>query len=254
MKDQLQEKLTQNSFYTEEQLNWCLANIGHPNPDIRDGLIYTTFYHAFDKDLLSRDQFLRLEQYLQERNLLTSPDTLTRSFSALLASLLIFFDNCPDSPYFSLLENSRASLFNQALTFLINETDTRGYDNELGWIHAIAHGAELVMAISQHQDFSEERLEEVWQIVTQVLGKQESVFSAGEADRLAIIFTQLVLSEKLKQSDLAKWISELDILDNSPEEYFCSLNFKAFLTHIYMTLEKEGVLTSALKHSILSKY
>ncbi|WP_161980811.1 DUF2785 domain-containing protein [Streptococcus sp. S784/96/1] len=254
MIETLQHKLNSLISYTDEELAWCLLNIGHPDPEIRDNLIYNTFGYGLEHQLISPKQFLQLAQQLQNKRFLKHPDTLTRSFSALLASLLLFCDNLESSPYFSLLENSRAALFKEAFDFLKTESDTRGYDDKRGWIHAIAHGAEFLMATSLHETFPQQELHDVWQTTIDLLYKQKSVFSAGEADRLAFIFIQLVISEKLEQKELAKWISNLSYSEQSPEDYFCSLNIQAFLAKIYLTCEKEEILKPELKQAILTHY
>lgn len=254
MKELLQNKLNSQSPYTDHEISWCLDNIGHPDPAIRDEVIYNSFCHGFEHHLISPEQFIWLANNIHERELLTHTDTLTRSFSALLTSLLISCDNWQGSPYFSLLENSRAPLFELSLNFLTREKDTRGYDNDLGWIHAIAHGAELLLATSLHDNFPKERLKDVWQAITTLLYLQISVFSAGEADRLAMVISQLLLSEKLTQTVLAQWISELNYSEQEPEDYFCSLNIKSFLATIYLTCEKEGILTAELKQAIFKHY
>lgn len=254
MKEQLQDKLNQLLPYTDLEISWCLDNIGHPNPAIRDDLIYNSWCNGLEHHLISPQQYIWIANTIQARQLLKHTDTLTRSYSALLTSLLISCDNWSESPYFLLLENSRASIFEEALSYLKNELDIRGYDPKLGWIHAIAHGAELLMATSLHDSFPKRRLTEVWQVIINLLYRQTAVFSAGEADRLAFIIIQLLLSEKLSQTELAKWISDLNYSEQDPEDYFCSLNIKSFLSTIYLTCKKEGILTSELKQAILNHY
>ncbi|HFH9837921.1 TPA: hypothetical protein ACGOVD_000756 [Streptococcus suis] len=47
MKNILTSKLQSTQPYTDRKLTWLLENIGHPDPVIRDELVYTNFYHIF---------------------------------------------------------------------------------------------------------------------------------------------------------------------------------------------------------------
>lgn len=255
MQEQLCQKLVQKQPYTNTELIWCLDHIGHPNPDIRDGLIYSTFCHAFEQECIHTEQYHLLCQEILERQLLVSSDSLTRSFAALLAALLLFYDNQPEGAYYGqMTDSSKARFFSLAKTYLENEKDNRGYDVDLGWIHAIAHGSDYLMSVSSHKDFPEEQLKDLWDSALKLLKNQETVFSAGEADRLANIFISSILAQKLLQEQLVDWVEQLDIPDSSPTDYFRSLNTKQVLTSIYMTLEKEGLLENKLKQAILAKW
>jgi hypothetical protein len=43
MKNILASKLQSTQPYTNQELAWLLENIGHPDSDIRDKLVYATF-------------------------------------------------------------------------------------------------------------------------------------------------------------------------------------------------------------------
>lgn len=255
MEHSLTKKLNTSVSYTDNELLWCLNNIGHPSPEIRDELIYTTFCHGFEQQLFHLEQFQLLSETIYAEKLLEHPDTLTRSFTALLASLLIFCDTWKEGPYFKQLSlQHRDYLFQMALDYINNENDTRGYDDTFGWIHALAHGSELLLAVSLHHAFPKKNLATIWETIHALFKRQQNVFSSGEPERFANVIVQLILAEKLEQRQLVQWLEQIDFPDVEPTDYFRSLNMKQWISYIYFHLEKEGQLEETLKTTLLNKY
>ena len=100
MKNILASKLQSTQPYTNQELAWLLENIGHPDSDIRDKLVYATFCHILLNGLITREQ----AQELLQRSLDTKPfsleaSTLKRSFTCLLYCLLLSVDNDSESIY-----------------------------------------------------------------------------------------------------------------------------------------------------------
>lgn len=75
MKNILASKLQSTQPYTNQELAWLLENIGHPDSDIRDKLVYTTFCHILLNRLITREQ----AQELLQRSLDTKPFSLEAS-------------------------------------------------------------------------------------------------------------------------------------------------------------------------------
>ena len=69
MKNILASKLQSTQPYTNQELAWLLENIGHPDSDIRDKLVYATFCHILLNGLITREQ----AQELLQRSLDTKP-------------------------------------------------------------------------------------------------------------------------------------------------------------------------------------
>ncbi len=256
MKERLSKKLALSLPYTREELEWLLAHIGDPNPEIRDELVYASFGHALMDHQLSITDFQWLATTALNTGLIaSSAPTLTRSFTSLLFSLVLLVDNQENSPYYQQLSpTDRQKLFDEALLFLERETDSRGWEESIGWIHAIAHGAEFLLAASLHQDFPSSKIKTVWQTTILLLKRQATIFSAGEERRLALLISQLILQQKLSQTDLASWIEQTTFRDQTATDYFEQGNFENFLLAISTYLEKEEALTPLLKHTILEKW
>ncbi|MBS8056524.1 DUF2785 domain-containing protein [Streptococcus suis] len=252
---ELIEKLQTSKPYTDDELAWLLENIGHPDPTIRDELVYASFYHIFLNGLITRKQAQSLLQFSQETNPLSlESSTLKRSFTCLLYCLLLSVDNDSESIYHAFLnEEDCELLFQQALDYLAIENDWSGYDEKLGWIHTAAHGADFLLAASCHEQFPNEKSKEVCQAILTCLTKQSKVFSVGEEIRLAQIPVYLLLNEKVTSQELTEWMNELDFPNQEPLDYFRWLNLQHFLSSLYFQLKSHQVLTEELRQAIEGK-
>lgn len=258
MKTLLEMKLNQTIPYTNAELNWLLEHLGDPDPAVRDDLVYASFCQGLMAERFSRTQVEQLLQVVQLNQLQTkglgSSDetTLTRSFTSLLNVLLLYVDGDEQHSYCGWMsEHQRLVLFDLALTYLAKEDDTRGYQSDVGWIHAIAHGADFLQAVACHPAFPAERLSEVLAVLGDVFQRLDVTFVAGESHRLAEVVVQLVLSERLTQEELAAWLSEMMVTGETPADYAKQLNLQAFLSAIYFRLEKEDALQVVLRSAIL---
>ena len=257
---QLEEKWTAGTGpYSRPELEWLLDHIGDPDPAIRDDLVYNSFCSAIMNHFLTKEDLLFLVDSVLQRDLLTykMPEqgdaTLVRSFSSLLLALILDVDQTADSPYHqSLSTDQLQTIFGQTLLYLQQETDSTGWDKEKGWVHAFAHGAELLLYAGLHKEFPQKRMNELLETLTIVLKQREALFTAGEERRLAFMVTQLLIQEKIQQTQLCHWIEKLDFPNQSPQDYFALLNLENLLSTIYLHLEKEGFLETELKDSILN--
>ncbi|MET7605683.1 DUF2785 domain-containing protein [Streptomyces avermitilis] len=84
------------------------------------------------------------------------------------------------------------------------ETDLRGYDPALGWLHAVAHGADLLAAVSHHPGQDPAPLLEL--AVTRLLTPTGHLFDAQEDDRLAHALAQILSHPGLTATQSARWL------------------------------------------------
>lgn len=250
------EKLKTAEPYSRAELGWLLDHIGDADASIRDDLVYASFCHALLDGLVTKTDFDWLAGEIMTLNLLfyrieeAGQATLTRSFAALLATLLIGLDGDKQSIYKTALSsNHRQTLFQQASQYLIEESDATGWSAEFGWVHAVAHGADFLFYASQHPDFSES-YDAVWQTIVAVFKNQDQVFTANEEKRLATVISQLILQEKIGQQDLHNWISQTDFPKIQDPDYLRWINYQNFILKIYMDLDQAGLLSHDLKTAI----
>lgn len=259
MQTHLETKLTQTTLYTDAELAWLLDHIGDPDPAIRDDLVYASFCQGVMAERFSREQVKHLLAFVQANQLqcqgLGQSDerTLTRSFTSLLNALFLYADGDEHHPLHGWLSQAdRHWLFDLAISYLPAERDCRGYQESYGWLHALAHGADFLLATACHPLFPAVRLEEVWQVLVEVLTSHETAFSAGESSRLAEVLVQLVASNRVCQEDLAYWLAQVTIADHHPSDYAKSLNVQALLSAFFFRLENMGRLEPVLRSAILN--
>ena len=115
---------------------------------------------------------------------------MLRSFSALNLASLVALDNRAKDV---LSKEQVQSLLNNALTYLDQEVDIRGWDKQRGWMHSAAHTADLLkfLARSRHIDQTDQSA------ILNGIGKKLAsthglVFQFGEDDRLAAAILSII--------------------------------------------------------------
>lgn len=84
-------------------------------------------------------------------------------------------------------------LLNQGLHYLSKEKDTTGFSSQYGWVHAFAHGADLLTEVVCHPDFPKNRVHEVFDILGQLFKRMSIRFTDDEDWRLARVIYEPIL-------------------------------------------------------------
>ncbi|MCX4744236.1 DUF2785 domain-containing protein [Kitasatospora sp. NBC_01287] len=84
------------------------------------------------------------------------------------------------------------------------ETDLRGYDPELGWLHAAAHGADLLGALGRCPQADPVPLLEL--AVARLLAPTEHLFDAMEDDRLGLAIALTLTRAELTERQAVDWL------------------------------------------------
>jgi hypothetical protein len=186
-----------------------LGLLASPDPELRDDLAFTILTSwIYDKKLLGPEDLRPIVQVLQgnlRRGIATpgNDEVFRRSFSALTLSVVAARDNT--TPF--LTAEEYASLVDEALAYLRDEQDARGFDGRKGWVHAAAHTADLLKFLARNP-----RLRAVDQsrLLTAVLDKQRSVMAPlaqGEDERLARIAISIVRRDDFDRDGFRAWLT-----------------------------------------------
>lgn len=182
--------------------------LGSPDPTLRD-----TFAYSLSEAWIYRDQKLTpadLRERLAEwqGNLKSglgeqgTDSVLRRSFSALELSLLAAYDL--KAPF--LTQTEYDALLGAALDYLRAERDVRGYDPEKGWMHSVAHTADLLKFLARSP-----RLAAPGQarILSAIAAKLEATgpLVHGEDERLARAVLSLVRRADFDAAAFRAWHS-----------------------------------------------
>lgn len=263
MKTKLIQKLTQNTPYTDQELDWLLTHIGDPDPQVRDQLVYASLAHALIDGLISTKQAHWLFTETQTRGLQTlaldpsldnsRAGSLTRSFTSLLHALLLYVDGLDGHALHDCLTpDQRIDLFDLILTYLPRETDFRGYQEPVGWVHALAHGADYLQVASCHPHFPKEKLSKVLDLIASLIQTIPQVLTAGEPGRLAAVLLANLSLGRLDQDQLVTWLPQLTVDGDDHLSYAKQLNCQALLSQLYLQLDKDGELSPPLKQGLLN--
>lgn len=194
-----------NYSNNELLLKGMVLNIGNPNPYIRDKLIYNAFLEIITKNYLTNAQLKNLfEQLVTNQYFLykigsKNDDTVyKRSFSALTLGILINKDKEQ-----SFLEKSHISFsVDKTCFFLLNEQDRRGFTNEKGWAHSIAHCADLLDEIVTHPLFEQNLYDKTLESILFCVN-DPFVYEDDEIERLSTPSAALINRYGLSQEYLS---------------------------------------------------
>lgn len=196
---------------TEALLEEFLANMGHPDPQLRDSLIYSTFVKIFQANLLSENQWHHVVKHcLSDQGLYhhlgdTNSDTVfTRSFSALFLVVSLIADS--QTPFLS--QDQFGEVLHKTTRYFQQELDVRGFVPQKGWAHAIAHGADLLGAVASHPKFEAAQSEKILAAIQNFLLSPHPSLKDQEEIRLAATIP-LLLDKGLSITVLTQWLEAL---------------------------------------------
>ena len=189
--------------------------LGSRDPELRDDLAYsiTTIWIKHQKQISTDELYSLLDDW--QANLRTgigetgNDGILKRSFSAL--SLVALAERDLKMPFLG-EERYRALLAN-ALAYLRDERDLRGFDPTLGWIHATAHTADLLAALAANPLLKNEDQGRLLDAIARRLSSAHEIFTYGEQDRLSALAATIVARKDFDAPAFLNWLSALDAAD-----------------------------------------
>ena len=260
MYPELKRKIAEEKpSYRQEELQWLIEHLGDPNPDLRDELVFTSLARGIQEELFTNEQFHFIAEAVSSDGGLdkeidkTGTSTLERSFRALIYANLLSADGNEHSLFYQVLQTDiRNTMLDQGLHYLSKEQDTTGFSSQYGWVHAFAHGADLLTEVVCHPDFSKNRVHEVFDILGQLFKRITVRFIDDEDWRLARVLYEPILQGKVEQATLASWIKSLDFPIEESEDFYKFSNFRSCLLEVYVQLDQRNSLQYDLKEAIQS--
>ena len=103
--------------------------------------------------------------------------TLERSFRALVYTNLLFADANQQSVFYQGLKAEiRNVLFKSRFALSFKRKGHDRFSSQYGWVHAFAHGADLLTEVVCHPDFPKNRVHEVFDILGKLFKKNYHSF------------------------------------------------------------------------------
>jgi len=162
------------------------ACVGSPDPTLRDGIAFEGLQHWLRARALSNDTMLALADTLEGQLISADPQGFTQPFAALILSEVARADRV--EAFFT--PARRAQLLHAAIAYLESVRDYRGFDENEGWRHGVAHGADLMLQLSLNPALGKSELERIAAAIAAQVAPDAHFYIYGESERLArpIIF------------------------------------------------------------------
>ncbi len=215
--------------------------LGDPDPDMRDKIGYEGFSTLLRGKKLSTDAVKILRQRLAAMLQDTLPDRsgFAKPFVALALSEVVRADRV--TPIFT--DAERRETVAAATDYLRGITDYRGYDENEGWRHGVAHIADVLMQLSLNPAITPEDLTKMrGAIGSQIAPKNAHFYIYGEPDRLARPILFMAAREGFTAEDWVAWFEGIadpapfedwNAVYNSQEGLAKLHNTKAFANAVY---------------------
>ena len=190
--------------------------LASPDPELRDDLAYsilTAWIRAgklsnADLIYLSDAWRLNLKKNIGEAG---NNSVLQRSFSALCLSEIAARD--VKSPFLG--PERYHDLLSDALTYLKEERDVRGYDAKIGWIHSTAHTADLIEALAENQALTTTEQDKILRGISERLETAHVIYTHGEQDRLALAVMAIIERGDFQQETFTRWLKQMQEKDRA---------------------------------------
>ncbi len=138
--------------------------------------------------------------------LLADPRIQARTFGALILAALIRRDakaGCLDA-------QTVLGWRDRFAMWWLAETDLRGWDDELGWLHAAAHGADVLGELGQSPRLDAGELENLLRLAAErLLAPTSQLFAHQEDDRIALAVATVLARPELPVTAATRWLDPI---------------------------------------------
>jgi len=225
-----------------------LGYLGSPDSELRDEIAYRTLFNWINKKKLYSPDVLRGLRDELMNNLFvglrddSDESVLLRSFSALVLSLIVYYDT--NDPF--LEQDEFDEMLEGVLRYFEAETDLRGYDPQLGWVHALAHTADLLKFMVRNKKSEDENHEYILQSITnKLMEPTDVIFVHDEDERLALTALAIVRRGEVDFEaivailhQLEHWSKHNESDQFQPRIFAAHQNVKHFLRSWYFQVTK----------------
>jgi len=182
--------------------------LASPDPVLRDDIGYTAAARwIYRERRLSPDELRRVTEHWRAnlRRGLGEQGTdsvFLRSFSALDLSVLAALDL--QAPFLD--DRQFGALFDDALDYFTRERDVRGFDAARGWMHSVAHTADLLKFLARSPKLPADGQARLLDAIDRKLDAIDAVLVWGDQSRLAAVLASLARREDLDRDAFATWL------------------------------------------------
>jgi hypothetical protein len=243
--------------------NAMLYHIGSTDPELRDHLIYPSFINLIINSYYSRPELNRIiKACLDEKHLfyrINEADedaVFTRAFSSLIIAVLLHINRQNSF----LAEEEVDEIAVKLIDYVRKEEDVRGYVEEKGWAHSIAHIADALDELVRQPELSDTRLEEIANTIIEKMYFEKGYFLFEEDERMVTTMISLLqrgINEQILFDKIDGITNELEknFISGTAGHFMQRTNIKQFLRSLLLHLEvidKHEELRVHLKQALKS--
>jgi len=134
------------------------------------------------------------------------PDAVIRPFAVLVLAEAVKANRA--APYLS--DEEQRSLLHAAANYLTALRDYRGFDNDVGWRHGVAHAADLLAQLALSPGFGKTELKQILAaIAAQVVAADAHFYVYGEGERLASAVVAVASREVYTAEEWSEWLMKI---------------------------------------------
>ena len=239
------ESIKENNFdfssYDKHHIaSLLLSFIGDKDPYMRDELVYDILSKLFMNQQFSEHELVSYLNRLMSHQFLLydlenqeESSILKRSFTILQLVVFVYIHR-RDQVIDQTIIKEMLITFKQ---YILNEKIRIGYDRDLGWIHAVAHGADLLGQLSLVPSFGKSEMIDIFDTIANLVMYQDMYYQFNEDERLASAIKKGLSRDILTESDILRWINQFLIKPNLkklPEKIYYRNNIRSFLSTLYV--------------------
>jgi hypothetical protein len=174
-----------------------------PDPMVRDTGAYSSLAALQDRGELD-DHLVELGDRALE--LLRDDEVQARTFGALLLALVAARDAVTGRA----TDDAVRSWLDGLEGWYADEPDTQGYDEELGWLHAVAHGADAIGEVAANPRLGRADLVRLLALVARRATAPTSTYwQQNEDDRVGVAVMAALRRDLLTVDDVAAFVDAL---------------------------------------------
>jgi hypothetical protein len=135
--------------------------------------------------------------------LLAHPQIQARTFAALILAVAVHRDTAA-----AVLETETVRRWTERFAdWWLAETDLRGWDDKLGWLHAVAHGADMIGELGLSPRLGGDDLARLLDLAcSRLLAPTSYVFAHQEDDRVALAMATVLTRSELTAGAATGWL------------------------------------------------
>lgn len=226
----------------EFYLALALKYIGDTDPELRDDLNYPFLATLVGDEIINNDDTINLLKELLSTSYLfsnieadESDDVFKRTFTALILAVI-----AAENIDRKFLSKDNLNLFvDSVIKYMQLETDFRGYQDDKGWAHSVAHIADVSNFLIKNEAIPFDKLMKLLHTLIEMYRRNNNAFTHNEDGRIAVAIETLCLRRDFDKDSFNEFIKSIDKSNYSGNyiaDMYLKMNSKSLLRSIYFKL------------------